>query len=77
MLSLARTDHEPITTTHTTNEPDRLAGHDANLNSLMGRYYSHVRQLCGACFHDGICHDQTERRIRETSVYICDAEQLA
>ena len=76
-LILARTGEEPITTARTTNELDRLAGRDGSIRPLVGRYYSRIGQLHGACFYDGNCNDQTERRIRETAVYIKDAEHLA
>ena len=75
-LILARTGEEPVTTARTTNELDRLAGRDTNFKPLVGRYYSRISQLHGACFYDGICNEQTERRIRETAVYIEDAERL-
>ena len=75
-LILARTGEEPVTTARTTNELDRLAGSDRNVRPLVGRYYSRIGQLHGACFYDGICNDQTRRRIRETAIYIEDAEQL-
>jgi len=45
--------------------------------SLQGRYYSRQSQLHGACFYDGRCNQETERRIRETAAYINDAEFLA
>ncbi len=76
-LILARTGEEPITTARTTNELDRLAGGDTNFEPLVGRYYSRISQLHGACFYDGNCNDQTERRIRETATYIDDAERFA
>ena len=76
-LILSRTGQEPRTTVRTTNELDTLAGRDSNLKPLVGRYYSRIGQLHGACFYDGICNDQTERRIRETGIYIEDAERLA
>ena len=76
-LILARTGEEPVTTARTTNELDRLSGRDGNIKTLVGRYYSRISQLHGACFYDGICNDQTERRIRETAIYIEDAERLA
>ena len=76
-LILARTGEEPVTTARTTNELDRLAGRDTNFAPLVGRYYSRISQLHGACFYDGNCNDQTERRIRETAMYIDDAERLA
>ena len=76
-LILARTGEEPVTTARTTNELDRLSGRDGNIKTLVGRYYSRISQLHGACFYDGIRNDQTERRIRETAIYIEDAERLA
>ena len=76
-LILARTGEEPRTTARTTNQLDNLADRESNLKPLVGRYYSRIGQLHGACFYDGICNDQTERRIRETSVYIEDAARLA
>ena len=75
-LILARTGEEPRTTARTTNELDSLADHDSSVKPLVGRYYSRIGQLHGACFYDGICNDQTERRIRETGIYIEDAERL-
>ena len=44
---------------------------------LAGRYSSRISQLHGACFYDGICNEETERRIRETAAYIRDANNLA
>ena len=76
-LILARTGEEPRTTARTTNGLDSLANRDSNVKPLVGRYYSRIGQLHGACFYDGMCNDQTERRIRETDVYIADAERLA
>ena len=75
-LILARTGEEPRTTARTSNELDDLARRDNRVNMLVGRYYSRISQLHGSCFYDGICNDQTERRIRETSDYIRDAENL-
>ena len=75
-LILARTGEEPRTTARTTNELDNLAERDRRAKPLVGRYYSRIGQLHGSCFYDGICNDQTERRIRETSIYIEDAERL-
>ena len=76
-LILARTGEEPGPTAITSNELDSLANRDANVKPLVGRYYSRISQLHGSCFYVGICNDQTERRIRETSIYIEDAERLA
>lgn len=76
-LILARTGEEPRTTARTTNELDSLANRDSNVKPLVGRYYSRISQLHGSCFQVGHCNDQTERRIRETAIYIEDAERLA
>ena len=75
-LILARTGEEPGPTAITSNELDSLASRDANVKPLVGRYYSRISQLHGSCFYVGICNDQTERRIRETDIYIEDAERL-
>ena len=56
---------------------DNLARQNSDINSLLGRYYSRTSQLHGLCFYVGHCNDQTERRIRETAIYIEDAERLA
>ena len=76
-LILARTGEEPGPTAITSNELDSLASRDANVKPLVGRYYSRISQLHGSCFYVGVCNDQTERRIRETAIYIEDAERLA
>ena len=75
-LILARTGEEPGPTAITSNELDSLASRDANIKPLVGRYYSRISQLHGSCFYVGLCNDQTERRIRETGIYIEDAERL-
>jgi hypothetical protein len=76
-LILSRTGEEPVTTARTTDELDDLAHRDPDARTLLGRYYSRLGQLHGACFYDGRCNPQTERRIRETTVYIADAETLS
>ena len=76
-LLLARVGEEPGTTARTTNMLDNLFRQDGNPNPLIGRYYSRISQLHGNCFYDGNCNEQTERRIRETAIYIDDAEGLA
>ena len=45
----------------------------------MRRYYTRQGHLHGDCFYAGLCDpiDETERRIRETTAYIDDAESLA
>lgn len=76
-LILARTGEEPVTIARTTDELDGLADREPAAESLLGRYYSRLGQLHGACFYDKRCNPQTERRIRETAQYISDAEVLA
>jgi hypothetical protein len=75
-LILARTGEEPGTTVQTSNGLDALAREDSNAKPLVGRYYSRISQLHGACFYDGVCNPDTERRTRETIDYIRDAENL-
>ena len=76
---LARTDELPRTTGMTTDSLDELAKREPAVKDmgLVGRYYSRIGQLHGACFYDGRCNAETERRIRETDRYIDDAERLA
>ena len=77
-LILARTGEEPGTTAITSDELDALARYDSRAKPLVGRYWSRIGQLHGQCFYDGRCGSpDTERRIRETSLYIEDAEMLA
>ena len=76
-LILALTGEEPVTTARTTDELDALADRDPQARTLLGRYFSRLGQLHGACFYDARCNPQTERRIRETAAYIDDAQHLA
>ncbi len=76
-LILALTGEEPVTTARTTDELDALAHRDPRARTLLGRYFSRLGQLHGACFYDARCNPQTERRIRETAAYIDDAQNLA
>jgi len=76
-LILIRTGEEPVTTARTTDELDALVDREPAAESLLGRYFSRLGQLHGACFYDKRCNPQTERRIRETGQYISDAEILA
>ncbi len=76
-MILARTGEEPGTDARTSDGLDRLAAQDGNVKLLVGRYYSRICQLHGSCLYDGICNDQTERRMSETAIYIEDAERLA
>lgn len=76
-LILARTGEDPVLTAITSNELDALARQDSSINPLVGRYYSRIHQLHGSCFYLGLCNPETERRIRETALYIRDAQLLA
>ena len=78
-LILAKTGEEPEKTPSTSRGLDALAERDPQAKPLVGRYYSRQSRLHGDCFYDGMCEpmDTTERRIRETSLYIDDAERLA
>ena len=76
-LILAHTSEEPGPTGMTSDLLDQLARQHSEFNSLVGRYYSRISQLHGSCFYVGHCNDQTERRIRETALYLEDVERLA
>ena len=76
-LILARGGVEPGPAAQTSNLLDDLAAQDGSVKSLVGRYYSRIGQLRNSCYYDGICNEHTERRIRETAIYIDDAENLA
>ena len=76
-LILTLTQAEPESTSATSDGLDNLARQRPATRSLQGRYYSRLAQLHGACFYDGRCNQETERRIRETETYINDAEFLA
>ena len=77
-LILARTGHEPEHSSVSGRELDRLATGDRQLKTLVGRYYSRQTTLHGHCFYLAMPPTpETERRIRETGIYIEDAERLA
>ena len=78
-LILARTGEEPPKSPDTTRALDRLAEDDPTVKILVGRYYSRQSQLHGDCFYTGLCDPlhTTQRRIRETVLYIEDAKRLA
>lgn len=76
-IILARTGEEPRTTARTTDQLDAFVDREPAARTLLGRYYSRLGQLHGACFYDARCNPQTERRIRETASYIDDAENLS
>ena len=58
---------------------DDLASEDSRIKVLVGRNYSRQTRLHGDCFYSGITDgiDEIRRRIRETDLYIQDAEGLA
>ena len=77
-LILARTGEEPQRTPATARMLDDLTSTDTQVGSLVGRYYSRQTSLHGDCFYLGLPPTRhTERRIRETTDYIMDAERLA
>ena len=59
----------------------QLQAEDAAIREarLVARYYTRQGSLHSHCFYMGLCDplEDTERRIRETSDYIDDAERLA
>jgi uncharacterized protein (UPF0332 family) len=78
-LILARTGEEPEKSPVTSKELRELAAKDRRVDGLVSRYYSRMGALHGECFYLGLCEpiEDTERRIRETALYIRDAESLA
>ena len=78
-LILARTGEEPEKSPITSKELRELAAKDRGVDGLVSRYYSGMGALHGECFYLGLCEpvNDTERRIRETDIYIRDAEALA
>ncbi len=78
-LILARTGEEPEKSPVTSKELRELAGKDPRVDVLVSRYYSRMGALHGECFYLGLCEpiEDTGRRIRETAMYIRDAEALA
>lgn len=77
-LILARTGELPETTALTSRGLRQLGDQSSEVERLVGRYYTRISHLHGECFYNGMCDEEnTERRIRETSVYIHDAEGLA
>lgn len=76
-LVLSRTDEEPPSTHDTTEALLTLARGSNAYETLVGRYFTRISYLHGTCFYSGICGPHVERRVRETSDYIDDAEKLA
>ena len=76
-LVLSRTGEEPSSTHDTTEALLALAKQSNAYEPLVGRYFTRISYLHGTCFYSGICGPDVERRIRETSAYIDDAEKLS
>ena len=80
-LVLSRTGEEPERTPETGAGLNELAFQDQAVRDarMVARYYTRQGRLHGGCFYNGLCDpiEDTERRIRETSDYIEDAERLA
>ena len=76
-LILSRTGEDPPSTHDTTEGLLALARESNTYETLVGRYFTRISYLHGTCFYSGICGPDVERRIRETSDYIDDAEKLA
>ena len=80
-LILARTGELPERTPETGHALRVLASLDERVrdSNLRRRYWSRQVTLHGECFYNGFCDplEEIERRIRETSDYIRDAEALA
>ena len=76
-LVLSHTGEEPPNIHETTEGLLTLAGRSDAYETLVGRYFTRISYLHGTCFYSGICGPQVERRIRETTAYIDDAENLS
>ena len=78
-LILSRTGEEAEKTPVVSRLLDQLAIDDNRVKTLVGRYYSRQTRLHGDCFYTGITDglEEIQRRIRETNLYIRDAESLA
>ena len=77
-LILTRIGEEPQRTLETSRLLDVIVSEDPKVRELVGRYYSRQTRLHGDCFYLGLPPTpDMERRIRETDLYIGDAESLA
>lgn len=78
-LILARTGEEPDKAPITSRELRRLALENGGLDNLVNWYSTNRDVLHGDCFYLGLCEpiEDTERRIKETALYIQDTESLA
>ena len=80
-LVLARTGEEPERSSESSTGLRMLESLDPEVRRarLVRRYYTRQGHLHGDCFYAGLCDpiEETERRIRQTTSYIDDAERLA
>ena len=78
-LIVARTGEEPDKAPITSRELRRLALGDKRIDNLVSWYCINRDMLHGDCFYLGLCEpiEDTERRIRETALYIQETESLA
>ena len=78
-LILSRTGEEADKTPVVSRLLDELASEDNRVKALVGRYYSRQTRLHGDCFYSGMMDGigETRRRIRETNLYLQDAQSLA
>lgn len=78
-LIVARTGQEPEKAPITSRELRRLALRDGRLDSVVSWYCVNRGMLHGDCFYLGLCEpiEDTDRRIRETALYIQQTESLA
>ncbi len=78
-LILARIGEEPDKAPITSRELRRLALGDGRLDNLVNWYSANRDMLHGDCFYLGLCEpiEDTERRIKETALYIRETESLA
>ena len=78
-LIFARTGEEPRTSAGTSKGFRVMLATDPAMRDMRHRYLELQATLHGDCFYYGFCDpiDETERLIRETSVFIRDAESLA
>ena len=76
---LGRTGREPGTTGITYRGIRGLRHQSDELESLANRYSQRMQDLHGSCFYDGILEPEQPiiRDIRDTEIYIRDAELLA
>ena len=78
-LVLAFTGTEPRTSGQTRRGIRALGRNSSEIKGLALRYSQRQTDLHGACFYDGDCQpkDLLEIDIRDTTLYIEDAERLA